>query len=327
MIDFEGKHAELSVDDPKVLCEVARALSAPTRVDVMCVLGKSSMNVGEIASRLNLPMSTAALAVKVLEEAGLIRSEMQPGQRGAMKICSRRLDSFSVRLEPAWNVSNSSIISLEMPIGGYSKAGSIKTTCGLASEQTYIGEIDNAASFYLPQRFGAQIIWFRQGYLEYDFSLLFMKRIIVNWIEVSFEICSEAPMYRDPWKSDIAVSINGQRLGMWTCPCDCGGRHGKNTPGWWSDSSTQYGFLKTWRVDANGSYLENMPISDVTLASLQLESKDHISVRIEVPADAQNVGGLNLFGEKFGDYTQPIVMRVGYQIKDEPHEQAPSETA
>jgi predicted transcriptional regulator len=319
--DFEGKHAELSVDDPETLCRVAHALSAPTRIDVIRLLGKSSKNVGEIANILDLPMSSAALAVKVLEEAGLIRSEMQPGQRGAMKICSRTLDTFSVRLEPAPDVADSSVILLEMPIGGYSVAGNIKTTCGLAGEHTYIGEMDNAASFYLPQRFDAQLIWFRQGYLEYDFSLLMIKRIIVDWLEISFEVCSEAPMYRDPWKSDIVLSVNGQRLGVWTSPCDCGGRHGKLTPSWWSDFSTQYGFLKTWRVDSGGSYLENVRIGDVTLESLHLEAQDHISVRIEVPPDAVNVGGLNLFGEKFGDYAQPVVMRVGYRVKDE-HQQA-----
>ncbi len=107
------------------------------------------------------------------------------------------------------------------------------------------------------------------------------------------------------------------RLGVWTSPCDCGGRHGKLTPAWWSDFSTQYGFLKTWRVDNSGSYLENVPVSDVNLKTLRLGDADHISVRIEVPSDAQHVGGINLFGERFGDYAQPIVMRVGYRLKDD----------
>lgn len=317
--DYEGKHAELSVDDPQRLYKIAHALAAPVRIDVIRALGKSSMNVGEVSEQLGIPMSSAAQAIKVLEEAGLILSETQPGQRGTMKICSRKLDSFSVRLEPAWGSPDTNVITLEMPLGGYSKAGNIKNTCGLASDQVFVGEMDNVASFYLPQRFDAQIIWFREGYLDYDFSLLSIKRIVVEWLEISFEACSEAPMYRDPWKSDIVVSINGHCLGVWTSPCDCGGRHGKLTPAWWSDFSTQYGFLKTWRVDHAGSYLENVPISDVTLQTLQLHESDHISVRIEVPGDAQHVGGINLFGEKFGDYAQSIVMRVGYRLRDEAH--------
>ena len=122
-------------------------------------------------------------------------------------------------------------------------------------------------------------------------------------------------MYRDPWKSDIAVSVNGKRLGVWTSPCDCGGRRGRLTPAWWSELSTQYGFLKTWRVDRTGSYLENIHISDVNLDDLGLYEQDHISVRIGVPADAQNVGGINLFGECFGDFEQSIVMRIGYRMR------------
>lgn len=312
---FEGKHAMLSVDDPETLCSVAHALSARVRVDVMRALGMESKNVGEIAETLKIPMSSAAQAVKVLEEAGLIRTEMQPGLRGAMKLCSRRLDSVSIRVEPEGVVPDVSVLTLVMPIGGYSLAEQVEPTCGLAGEKSYIGEMDNTASFFLPERFGAQLIWFRQGSLAYDFSVLTMKTITVDWLEISFEACSEAPMYRDPWKSDIAVSVNGRRLGMWTSPCDCGGRHGKLTPAWWSDVSTQYGFLKTWRVDKNGSYLENARISDVSLGDLKLHERDRITVGIGVPDDAQNVGGINLFGEKFGDYDQPIVLRVGYHIE------------
>lgn len=320
--DFEGKHADLSVDDSERLCRIAHALSAPVRVEVLRALGVSSMSVGEIAEKLNIPMSSAALSVKVMEEAGLIRTEMQPGARGTMKLCSRRLDTLAVRLEPAMSSADTSIISLEMPLGGYSRAGDIEPTCGLAGDQLHIGNPDEPASFYLPQRFEAQLIWFRQGFLEYDFSLTSLKRIWIQWLEVSFEACSEAPMYRDPWKSDIAVSINDKRLGIWTSPCDCGGRHGRLTPAWWSDFSTQYGFLKTWRVDHKGSYLENVRISDVTLDDLNLERKSYITVRIEVPKDAQNVGGINLFGKKFGDFDQAIMIRVGYQIRDDGLEDA-----
>ena len=121
-------------------------------------------------------------------------------------------------------------------------------------------------------------------------------------------------MYRDPWKSDIAVEVNGKRLGIWTSPCDCGGRRGILTPEWWTESSTQFGFLKIWRVDSTGSYLDNQRIGDVRIQDLALDPYHYISVRIGVPADAENVGGLNLFGEKFGDYPQALKLRVGYHF-------------
>ena len=123
-------------------------------------------------------------------------------------------------------------------------------------------------------------------------------------------------MYRDPWKSDIFVSVNGRRLGVWTSPCDCGGRHGRLTPEWWSDLSTQYGFLKTWRVNGEGSYLEDARIGDVTLADLSLEDMPYIAVRIGVSPQAQHVGGINLFGERFGDHPQAIILRIGYHMRE-----------
>jgi predicted transcriptional regulator len=50
----------------------------------------------------------------------------------------------------------------------------------------------------------------------------------------------------------------------------------------------------------------------VTLDDLQLEPGQPIRVRIGVRSDAQNVGGLNLFGRGFGDYPQDLELRLEY---------------
>ena len=70
--------------------------------------------------------------------------------------------------------------------------------------------------------------------------------------------------------------------------------------------------MKIWRVNSNGSFLDSARISDVTLSDLHLEDSDCISVRIGIESDAQNIGGLVLFGEKFGDHEQAVTLRVGY---------------
>ena len=67
-------------------------------------------------------------------------------------------------------------------------------------------------------------------------------------------------------------------------------------------------------MDQHGSYLDNQKIGDVRLGDLELEKTPYISVRIGVPADAEYVGGLNLFGEQFGDYPQSLVLRIGYRL-------------
>ena len=313
MREIQGKLAQLSMEDPETLYTIAHALASPVRVAVMRLLGKKSMSIGEIAQTLDLPMSTAALAVQVLKKAGIIATENQPGMRGTLKLCSRRLDRIVIDLGPVEDMPERSL-TFSMPLGGYSLAEGIRPTCGLASANNLIGMMDVPGCFYLPDRFSAQLIWLQQGFLEYRFSTVELDGAVVDWLEISFEVCSEASMYRNPWKSDIAVEVNGKRVGIWTSPCDCGGRRGRLTPAWWSDTNTQFGFLKTWRVDAEGSYLDSQKISDVRIGDLGLVSEHLICVRIGVPADAENVGGMNLFGDQFGDYPQALQLRVGYHF-------------
>ena len=74
--------------------------------------------------------------------------------------------------------------------------------------------------------------------------------------------------------------------------------------------------LKTWRIDSLGCTLDGEPLSSVTVADLQLDALEYIPLRIGIHADAAHVGGINLFGEKFGDFAQGIVVRVGYAKAD-----------
>ncbi|NLA54383.1 MAG: helix-turn-helix domain-containing protein, partial [Clostridiales bacterium] len=277
-IMVETKDLRLDLSNPQKIVPVARALASIERVSIIKCLGLRSMNVQELAKALDLPVSSTALHVKVLEEAGLIMSESLPAARGAMKLCSRRLDHVGINLVDQPH-SDSSVISLEMPIGGYSRAIGIEPTCGLASSHSAIGEFDNPDSFYLPDRFAAEIVWFRQGFLEYLFGMIHMEHMDLQWLELSFEACSEAPMHRNPWKSDISVLINEKQLGIWTSPADLGGRRGLLNPKWWPDVSTQFGMLKTWRIDQEGSYLENVRTSSLTIQDLDLEQTSHLSIK------------------------------------------------
>jgi len=307
----EHKHISLSLSQIERLCPVAKALSSPVRVKMIALLAVRPMNVNELAEALELPVSTAALGVRQLEEAGLIHTEIQPGIRGAMKLCSRRVESVSMRLTPEME-DGVSALTMQLPIGSYSEANAIRPDCGLVSEHAWIGEANSPRMFYHPDRLRAQLLWFDSGSLEYRFSLGEIDPSQVEWLEFSMEISSNAPMYREDWKSDIDVSVNGQPLGCFISPGDYGGRRGRLNPSWWSDTSSQFGLLKTWRVDASGASLDGEPLSGVTLADLDLANREYIALRIGVRADAEHTGGINLFGEKFGDHAQGIVMRVGY---------------
>ena len=262
-----------------------------------------------------MPVSTAALNVRQLEEAGLISTEIQPGIRGAMKLCSRRIDSVSLHLVPETQ-DGVSALTLKLPLGSYACAREIRPECGLVSEHAWIGESNAPRTFYHPDRFAAQLMWFESGEVEYRFSLGEIDPRQVESLEISMEISSNAPMYREDFKSDIYVGLGARELGVWTSPGDYGARRGRFNPSWWSDTSSQYGLLKTWRIDSLGCTLDGEPLSSVTVADLQLDALEYIPLRIGIHADAAHVGGINLFGEKFGDFAQGIVVRVGYAKAD-----------
>ena len=307
------KHMELNLSDPEKLRKVAHALSNELRMKILSLLDECSMNVLELSQRLGEPISTVSNSIVVLEDADLIRTERQNGVRGVSKLCSRKKDHISIHLANTAKREWESFF-YNMPIGAYTDFD-VTPTCGLLSHEKNIGENDNPASFYDPERFQTQLLWIQQGYVEYRFSSQLLTERETRCLAISFEACSEAPNYRKDWPSDITVTINGVELGTWCCPGDFGGRQGRFTPEWWMPSSTQYGHLKRWRVDNDGCYLDDERISDVTLEKLHLTDKPYIAVRIGVKPNAVHQGGINLFGDKFGDHNQAIVLRLDCKVK------------
>ena len=311
------KKLDLSVNDPEKLALAARALSSDIRIRIMQLLGERSMSIVELAQAMDAPLSTISNNVVLLEEAELIRTERCNGVRGVMKLCSRKRDQIHIDLVGAEQRMIESHFQY-MSIGHYVDCR-IVPTCGMAGPQSNIGLQDDAALFYEPEHFDAQLLWFRKGYVEYRFSSRHAVNRTLHCLEISFEACSEAPNYRLDWPSDITVWVNGTELGTWRCPGDFGGRQGRYTPIWWPQSATQYGLLKRWRVDRNGCMLDDEIVSGVTLDQLRLAEKPYITLRIGIKEDAEQQGGLNLFGEKFGDYNQAIIMRLD-SISESAHE-------
>ena len=119
-------------------------------------------------------------------------------------------------------------------------------------------------------------------------------------------------MFHPDWPSDITLWINGIEVGTWTSPADFGDQRGLLNPKWWEDRNTQYGLLKGWRVTERGSFMDGIHLSEITCNDLKLMRNPYICVRIGIKPDARHVGGINIFGRKFGNYEQDIVLRVEY---------------
>lgn len=291
--------------------EIARALSTQLRIDMFRELLKGPLNVAEIAERFDLPVSTAAVNVKKLEDAGLIITDMVPGTRGTQKLCAAVISRIVLEAGDATVKRDANCIEITMPVGQFVDC-SVTPTCGIVSSTGIIGEYDHPASFYEPERSQAQLLWFKSGFIEYRFPNRIPANAALQSLELTMEVCSEAPLYNHDWPSDITIWINGIEVGTWTSPGDFGGERGYLTPDWWGVQHTQYGLLKTWRVAENGAFIDGRQISAVTLADLSINKAPYIPVRIGVKPGAVNEGGINLFGRGFGNYETDLLMRIGY---------------
>lgn len=306
------KEITLSLNDSEQVSAVCKALSSETRIEILKKLTERALSISEIAEAFYLPMSSACMHTKILEDAGLITLLPKPGLRGTQKLCGIKtsyvlVDLFAhkegVIAKPSFTES--------MPLGNYVECD-VTAPCGIASDVSYLANEDTPYGFYSSQRNQASLIWFTNGFLEYKFSNKSLKDGPVSQIEFSFEVCAEAPGYNNDWPSDIAVELNSRRVAAFLVKGDYGDRRGALNPTWWSDSLTQYGELKRLFVTSQGCFLDEKKVSEETIESLGLMDGYFFRFRLGVDRDAVHAGGLNLFGKKFGDYAQDINMKVTY---------------
>jgi len=67
--------------------KVARALASETRWRIIALLREKSMDVSRIAEALQQTEANISAQVKILENAGLIKSHYEPGEHGVRKVC------------------------------------------------------------------------------------------------------------------------------------------------------------------------------------------------------------------------------------------------
>jgi predicted transcriptional regulator len=308
---MQGKVLFLDLtNDSETSLRLLKALSSDTRLAILAYLGDRTVNVNEIAEALQIAPSSATTHIQILEKADLIRTKVIPATHGLQKLCARTYDDVHIRIEHVETNSHDSF-SITMPVGQFYDFD-IHPTCGLASSTSLIGLLDNPASFYEPDHVNAQLLWFGYGYVAYRFPNHLPIGAKAVQLDLSAEICSEAPLHHLDWPSDITLWINGVEIGNWTSPADFGGKRGLLTPQWWGSKDSQYGMLKIWSVTEDSSYIDGKQISSVCIEDLDLSKKPFIDVRLGVKADALNVGGLNIFGEQFGNYPQPFVLNVNF---------------
>lgn len=287
-----------------------KALSSDIRIEILELLSEhKQLNMNDIAEKLNLTNGAITMHIKKLEECGLIKISTLTAKHGIQKICNLHEDKFVIDISKQ-DVPN--CYEFEIGVGHYTSY-EIYPTCGIATKDKLIGEVDNPTYFADPERINSDILWFSRGYIEYRIPNYLKPGQEFSEIQISMEISSEAPGNCVNWPSDINFSLNNCHLGGWTSPGDYADTKGILTPAWWFSVWNQYGLLKLLTINNFGCFVDGLQISDITLSDLNLNYKSDLFFRLSIPEDAKHIGGLTIFGKNFGNYNQGINVRIIYE--------------
>lgn len=290
--------------------ELFKALGSDIRIEIIkLLLENNSMNMNELAAKLNITNGALTSHIKKLEVCGIVSTSNESAGHGNQKICSIHLDKILVDLEPPEESEN--VYNTEIKIGHYCDY-KIYPTCGLATPKALIGEVDDARYYGHPDRYDADILWFTKGYVEYMIPNFIPYNQKITQIMISAELSSEAPGINNVWPSDISFFLNDVCIGTWTSPGDFGDVKGIFTPDWWYPNWNQYGLLKMLVINKKGTFIDGLQISDVTIDQFDLDFRSSIKFRMGVMDDAAHIGGLTIFGKSFGNYGQDIKISINY---------------
>ncbi len=287
-----------------------KALGSDVRLEIVRLLVEQPMNMNELAGKLHITNGALTTHIKKLEECGVVAVSSDSGGHGNQKICQVVPDKLLINVKNALLPAENTC-SVDLKVGRYSSCR-VYPTCGLSTADRIIGVVDDYRYFSHPDHFDADILWFTQGYVEYQVPNFAPMYRHITQVTVSAELSSEAPGVNNQWPSDISFYINDVFVGTWTSPGDFGDVRGIFTPDWWFPNWNQYGLLKMLTVNDRGAFMDGLKISDVSIRDLDLDQKPLFNLRFAVDYKAAHVGGLTIFGKTFGNYAQDIQVSLGY---------------
>lgn len=304
--------------------EIFKALGSEVRIEIIKILLENhGMNMNELASKLNITNGALTSHIKKLEDCGLIAVTSESRGHGNQKKCSVHLDKILIDMDSQEDFKN--VYQTDLKVGHFSDY-KVFPTCGLASNTTIIGEVDDTRYFAHPDRYNADILWFTRGYVEYVIPNFIPFDQKIDQITISLEIGSEAPGVNDVWPSDVSFILNDRKVATWTSPGDFGNVRGIFTPDWWYPNWNQYGLLKILVINKDGTFIDGLQVSDVSTKDFAFDYRSTMKLKLAVEDGAKHVGGLTIFGKSFGNYNQDISVRINYSpinheqqvLKEEP---------
>ncbi len=296
--------------------ELFKTLGSDTRMQIISLLSKNKeMNINELALAMDLTNGALTAHIRKLESAGIIQVENCHTGRGIQKICSLKEDQLLLNVYPNVEDQSAKVYETSIPIGHYT-AYSVQNDCGLLEPTMPIGPENDPRCFAYPQRVNAQMLWFHDGFIEYRIPNLLPEKSRILQLTISMEISSaDHGEYYDSL-SDISFYLNNYSLGEWHSTPGPGNSHGIYTPLWWTTSLRQHGYLKMIVINGMGVFLDGVKIQSTGPDFPFLDSEGEMRFRIETHPSGERNGGVALYGDNFGNYSQNIQAIVHYTAED-----------
>ncbi|HIP92411.1 MAG TPA: hypothetical protein EYH25_03030, partial [Thermotoga sp.] len=199
-------------------------------------------------------------------------------------------------------------IYIPVPVGAFSNVTMQSSGVFILEDERIFCGIK---SFNLPEHYLAQMIWIKgSGFLEYKIKNPLPENSKLKTLAVCFEIGSGDSNY----PTELSIYINNRKIGSIIIPGNYLERKGKfPLPEYWK--GVQYGKFISILIKSNGTYIvedgEQKKISDTTLEDIN-QISEHINLRIGVSENAIYKNGISLFGEKFGDFPIPLILKIEY---------------
>ena len=131
--------------------ELFKALGSEVRIEIINILIKESgMNMNELASRLKITNGALTSHIRKLEECGLVKVSGEASGHGNQKVCTVNMDKILIDIQDA--PKNENVYVSDIKVGLFNDF-EVYPTCGLASNQKLIGEVDDTRYFAHPERY------------------------------------------------------------------------------------------------------------------------------------------------------------------------------
>lgn len=288
--------------------KVFSALDSPIRLKIIFALSEKKMNVKKLSEIIGLSSPITIVHLNKLEEANIIRTE----KKGRERIAILQIDKISIEFPKQLYVPFKEH-DIEIPVGQFTKYN-VEPSCGLAGEKGFIGEVDNPSYFMDPMRISAGMLWFSRGFIEYQIPNYLKENQKLEMIEITVELSSEFPFSNNNWPSDINMYFEDKKIGTWTSPGDFSDTRGKYTPKWIYNDMNQYGILKTIRISKHGSFIDGKYAGDLNINDI-VTNTNYWCLRLSVGNNSDNVGGITIFGNNFGNHNQGIKIKYYFSEK------------